>query len=966
MFWGMTTDGADLGVGSIFSMSTSGAFTKQLDFPKIEGGLPKSSFTRASSGIIYGVTEFGGVNGGGILFEYEPSTGEIEVLHNFTTATGIRPIAGVVEASNGLIYGVCSAGGANNVGAIFEYNPGTSAYTLRVSFSGAGAGATGSTPNGQILAHSNGTLYGTCWIGGTSNFGTLWSYAPGAGGVAVLHNFSIPTGARPYAGLEEDGNSVVGVAQLGGTNASGGVLYSYNLGSSTYSVLYNLGGTDGRAPLAKIENFGGVYYGTASSGGASGLGTLFSYNPGTSSFSKLMDFSAVAGSTPIGGVIAATDGRLYGMTSGGSTNDDGVIYSYDPGNSSFTTVFQLATSGLEGPWGDLLQLPDGSLIGLTRDGGAAGSGGAFRYVIGGSLSANVEFGFSDAGRPLGRLIQSTSGLLYGTTSVGGTNDEGVLFSFNPSNGAFQTLFNFGGSAFGGFPEGTLTELNGSLFGTCRLGGVSSGGIIFRYDLNGGQFTKLINLSSSTGTEPVGQLVPAADGNLYTTTTAGGATGDGTILRVNPGTGAVTNIHDFDGTNGSRPVGDLFSASNGLVYGTTIEGGALNEGVLFQVTTGGVFTKLFDFDAPIGANPAGKLTELNGLLYGTTSTGASVAFAGGIYSWDIANNAYVQEANFNLANGDDSRSDLVSDGNGALWGTARAGGSGPLSGYGTVFRFNPVTSGLTLMRDFTDISDGIRPTNGLVLVQPVTAVSLNLRVFLQGPYNSGNGSMDDGLRSLSQFPNVEPYTGLGFTHQGEGGGESINSSVLNVTGNNAIVDWIFVELRDQNNSASVVNTRAALLQRDGDIVDLDGVSALSMAVASDNYYVSVRHRNHLGVMTAGTVALSTGAAATVNFTSAGTSTFGSEARINVGGVMALWSGNVVPDDVLKYTGANNDRDPILVKVGGSVPTATVVDYSTEDINLDGIVKYTGAANDRDPILVNVGGSVPTATRPEQLP
>ncbi|MBK8949992.1 MAG: hypothetical protein IPM68_14415 [Flavobacteriales bacterium] len=85
-----------------------------------------------------------------------------------------------------------------------------------------------------------------------------------------------------------------------------------------------------------------------------------------------------------------------------------------------------------------------------------------------------------------------------------------------------------------------------------------------------------------------------------------------------------------------------------------------------------------------------------------------------------------------------------------------------------------------------------------------------------------------------------------------------------------------------------------------------------------------------------------------------------------GVQVLWTGNVKPDATLRYAGANNDRDPILVAVGGSVPTATLVGYRIEDTNLDGVVKYAGSANDRDMVLVNIGGTVPTATRAQQLP
>ena len=91
-----------------------------------------------------------------------------------------------------------------------------------------------------------------------------------------------------------------------------------------------------------------------------------------------------------------------------------------------------------------------------------------------------------------------------------------------------------------------------------------------------------------------------------------------------------------------------------------------------------------------------------------------------------------------------------------------------------------------------------------------------------------------------------------------------------------------------------------------------------------------------------------------------------ARILGSGVWGLWAGNTFNDDRIKYTGASNDRDPILFVVGGSVPTNIVLGYYREDTNLSGTVKYTGALNDRDPILNNIGGITPTATRIEQLP
>ena len=249
-----------------------------------------------------------------------------------------------------------------------------------------------------------------------------------------------------------------------------------------------------------------------------------------------------------------------------------------------------------------------------------------------------------------------------------------------------------------------------------------------------------------------------------------------------------------------------------------------------------------------------------------------------------------------------------------------------------------------------------------------AVMLHVRAFLEGPYNSTLGTMSDAMRALGLVPTIEPYTGLGYTHVG-GGTETTTPSVLAGSGNNAIVDWVVLELRDPGTPSMVVATRSALLQRDGDVVDVDGISPVSIAVVSGSYHVSVRHRNHLGAMTAGPVALSP-TLASVDFTSSATPTFGTNARKVSGGAspaQLLWAGDVTFNHVVKYTGSGNDRDPILISVGSTTPNSVVPNtYSTRDVNLNGEVKYTGSGNDRDPILLNVGSTTPNGIRAEQLP
>lgn len=241
----------------------------------------------------------------------------------------------------------------------------------------------------------------------------------------------------------------------------------------------------------------------------------------------------------------------------------------------------------------------------------------------------------------------------------------------------------------------------------------------------------------------------------------------------------------------------------------------------------------------------------------------------------------------------------------------------------------------------------------------------MKVFLGGPYQTGDGLMSDALRTASLVPAQSPYAGAAFTVVGDDVLGKLAPSVRTVTGPNAIVDWVWLELRDAASPYTIRRARPALLQRDGDVVELDGRTPVPMGLANGSYNVVVKHRNHFGAMTATAVPLGA-TPAVIDLTSAGTATWGTDARRSLGAVLVLWPGNTSGDGLIKYTGSGNDRDPILVSVGGSLPTATTTGYLATDVNMDGIVKYTGANNDRDPVLVSVGGSLPTATRTLQLP
>lgn len=246
--------------------------------------------------------------------------------------------------------------------------------------------------------------------------------------------------------------------------------------------------------------------------------------------------------------------------------------------------------------------------------------------------------------------------------------------------------------------------------------------------------------------------------------------------------------------------------------------------------------------------------------------------------------------------------------------------------------------------------------------PNAAVSV--KVVLQGAYNATTGLMNDGPRATGVLPLTEPYAALGYGHVG-GGGEATTNAVLSTTGSNAIVDWVLLELRTAASPFTVVASRSALLQRDGDVVSTDGSSPVVFSVGGGSYRVAILHRNHLGIMSAAAIALSV-SPAVIDFRSAAQGTYGTDARATMGGVLGMWAGNVLRDGTLSYIGTGNDRDPILTFIGGTTPNNTVGGYRLEDVNLDGTVKYVGTDNDRDVILMNVGSTTPNNTRPQQLP
>jgi alpha-tubulin suppressor-like RCC1 family protein len=261
-------------------------------------------------------------------------------------------------------------------------------------------------------------------------------------------------------------------------------------------------------------------------------------------------------------------------------------------------------------------------------------------------------------------------------------------------------------------------------------------------------------------------------------------------------------------------------------------------------------------------------------------------------------------------------------------------------------FGPVNAGVTTPATAYPNTNGSGDVDYRDTATAVAAVVLPIKVILGGAYQTGSGLMRDQLRRLADFPLTSPY----------GDGASISNSAVLTT--NAIVDWVLVELRDATTPATVSARQGALLQADGDVVGVDGVSALAFSgLGSNSYYVAVKHRNHLGVMTAAPVTLSV-ATAVVDFTNSATAVYGTNAQRTLGGKQTLWSGNANGNTNVISAGPSNDSSTILGEVLSAPGNYTtnvnyiLSGYRRTDLNLDGKTLAAGPNNDANIVLTSV--------------
>ena len=224
------------------------------------------------------------------------------------------------------------------------------------------------------------------------------------------------------------------------------------------------------------------------------------------------------------------------------------------------------------------------------------------------------------------------------------------------------------------------------------------------------------------------------------------------------------------------------------------------------------------------------------------------------------------------------------------------------------------------------------------------VALDLKVYLQGAWDAVSGNMYTTLRDSGWLPLRHLY------------GELFQAQPDSMPPN--IVDWVLVELRDAQDSTIVVGQRVGWLRKDGRIIDPEGGDGLAIMAKPGFYYISVRHRNHLPIMTAFPVNIIDWGVNPYDFTSSAVSTLGLHSQVEIqSGLFAMYAGDVNQDGKISYQGPENDREVILEDIGTVDPSLILSGYHAGDLNLDGRLQYSGNGNDRAVILRNLGGDQP---------
>ena len=639
MLYGTTFNGG-LGTnnGTLFRINRDGSgYTILRSFVTPAQGSSPNSLLEGSDGFLYGTT---GVTN--IIFKIGKDGSGFTVLRSLTANLEGSQLRGLIEGADGVLYGINKAGGQNNAGTVFKIHRDGSGFAVLKTLSS----TQGSAPNAPLRQASDGMLYATTTAGGPAGRGVVFRLSTNGSGFEVVHAFlgDSSDGGRSDAPVVEGPDGLL----YGSTAAFGpdgrGTIFRMNKNGSGYQTVKSFTGTiaDGGWPKSLMIAPSGTLFGANYTFGADSNGAVFRMNLDGSAFAKLFDLGSPNGSLPLAPVTEASDGALYGTTHGGGGNGYGTIYRIAKDGTDFAVVHRFTSTAT----------------------------GAYPQAC--------------------RVTEGDDGLLYGV-SGGGPLQQGMIFRLGKDGAGFTILRTFSVPTDGGYPNDIIEASDGFLYGTTQAGGALgaySFGTVFRIAKDGTGYVVLRSFAGGTsdGATPYARLVEGADSMLYGTTTGGGSAGLGVVFKLAKDGSGYAVLHHFAGgaNDGAAPYAPLFQGSDGRLYGTTALGGSAGYGTIFGINPDGSnygLLKHFQGGAD-GASPYYTgLVEKDGVLWGTTNQGGAFA-AGTVYRINLDGTVFETRVNFGLDihDGRVPATGVSLGSDGYLYGTTALGSTG-----GTIFR-----------------------------------------------------------------------------------------------------------------------------------------------------------------------------------------------------------------------------------------------------------------------------------------
>jgi hypothetical protein len=623
---------------------------------------------------------------------------------------------------------------------------------------------------------------------------------------------------------------------------------------------------------------------------------------------------------------------IYGISrSGGPGGGYGVLFTFNPTSGAFS-IKRSFSGGSDGGGGGYLTGYNGKIYGVGGSQGTNLKGVIFEYdTTSGALVFKQQFtdnsGYGSSGSPMVLV----NGKFYGTHFYGGPSHFGQLFEYDPSSNVYSIKRYFDANDGAGNPLGKFKVKNNILYGIGSNGGIYSfAGVAYTYNPSSGATVITAQFGSPplytlTGSRPYNQdemiALPAkiADGRANTCQTAPRVT----INAANNNTNTWVSITD----SFNNIIAEIRSNGNNLgIVNTSLY---LNTGTVRQVNNHAIY-----LDRNITITPA-------------TQPSSPV---------DVR--LYIK------------KSEVDSVTNAALAALLGVGSVNDLEVYKTSTTCGSISTSLPSSSRLSGVTveewDGnyvlsmqVSSFSTFYIGKSNPAMMLNATAFLQGA--GATSPMSITLSGLTTFPKSQPYNIAPFNYAG-------TESVVTIPAN--ITDWVLVELRNATIPATVVATRAAFIKNDGTIVDTNGVSPVVFNDAiAGNYYVAIRHRNHLGVRSSATIAFTADITPSYDFTNAQSqayqnTTITSNAAMALlsNGKYAMWGGNANSNDRVNYGAIGSDRIFILsgtALIGSIIQglnnnQATVLSnvYSNNDLNMNGTVNYGSIGSDRIFLLSTV--------------